>query len=113
MIKDNNRELRRKRVRAKVIGDEKTPRLTVATSLSHVRAQIIDDTKGTTLVYADDFSIKEKKTKTEKAKMVGEAIASKAKEKKITTVVFDRNRRLYHGRVKELAEAARKAGLKF
>lgn len=95
------------------MGTEKAPRLTVATSLSHVRAQIIDDSKGVTLVYADDFKIKEKKTKTEKAKMVGEEIARKAKEKKITQVVFDRNHRLYHGRVKELAEAARKAGLKF
>lgn len=113
MTKQKNQKLRKQRVRAKVSGTGKVPRLSVSASLSHVRAQIIDDIQGVTICSADDFKIKDKKTKTEKAKMVGEEIAKKAKEKKVTTVVFDRGHKLYHGRVKALAESARKSGLKF
>jgi large subunit ribosomal protein L18 len=113
MNKNLNRELRRKRVRSKIIGSAETPRLSVSVSLSHVRVQLIDDNKGVTLCAADDFKIKEKKTKTEKAAMVGELIAKAAKEKNIKKVVFDRSFKLYHGRVRALAEAARKAGLEF
>lgn len=113
MNKNLNRTIRKNRVRAKVSGTPEVPRLAVSTSLSHIRVQIIDDTKGVTLCAADDFKIKDKKTKTEKAMMTGEAIAKIAAEKKIKKVVFDRSHRLYHGRVKALAEAARKAGLDF
>jgi large subunit ribosomal protein L18 len=113
MKKNLNRELRKKRVRAKISGTAEVPRMSVATSLSHIRVQIIDDTKGLTLCSADDLKIKDKKTKTEKAAMVGETITKLAKEKKINKIVFDRSFKLYHGRVKALAEAARKAGLEF
>jgi large subunit ribosomal protein L18 len=113
MNKNKNRELRRKRVRSKIFGTAETPRLSVAVSLSHVRVQLIDDNKGATICAADDFKIKDKKTKTEKAVLVGEAIAKAAKEKNIKRVVFDRSFKLYHGRVKALADAARKAGLEF
>lgn len=113
MNKQENRKLRKNRVRSKISGNNNLPRLTVSSSLSHIRAQIIDDVRGVTLCSADDISIKEKVTKTEKAKMVGSEIAKKAKEKKIEKVVFDRGHRLYHGRIKALAESARKSGLKF
>jgi large subunit ribosomal protein L18 len=113
MKKITNRELRKKRVRAKIFGTAEVPRLAVSVSLSHVRVQLIDDNKGITLAAADDFKIKEKKTKTEIAGLVGKEIAKIAKEKKIIKVVFDRSAKLYHGRVKTLAEAAREAGLKF
>jgi len=113
MSKNLNRELRKKRVRSKISGTAETPRLAVAVSLSHVRVQLIDDNKGITICAADDFKIKDKKTKTEKAVMVGELIAKAAKEKNIKRVVFDRSFKLYHGRVKALADAARKAGLEF
>lgn len=113
MSKNVNRELRKKRVRAKISGTAEVPRMSVATSLSHIRVQLIDDTKGVTLCAADDLSIKDKKTKTEKAMAVGDSIAKLAKDKKIKKVVFDRSFKLYHGRVKALAEAARKAGLEF
>lgn len=111
--KYKNRELRKRRVRSKISGTAQKPRLSVSISLSHVRAQLIDDQKGVTICYADDLKIKDKKTKTERAKLVGEEIAKKAKEKKISEVVFDRGHNLYHGRVKALAEAARKSGLRF
>lgn len=102
------------RVRAKVKGTETRPRLTVKRTLSHIYAQIIDDVSGCTLVAASDGEIKEKKIKkTEIAALVGKLIAGKAKEKKITQVVFDRRDKKYHGRVKALAEGARSEGLKF
>lgn len=113
MNKKINQKLRKKRVRAKIAGTAEIPRLSVSSSLLHIRAQIIDDEKGITLCFADDLNIKEKLTKTEKAQIVGEEIAKKTKEKKIDRVVFDRGYRIYHGRVRTLAEAARKAGLKF
>lgn len=113
MKKNQNRKIRKIRVRSKISGNEKIPRLSVFVSLSHIRAQIIDDTKGVTICSADDFSIKDKKTKTEKAKITGAEIAKKAKEAKIDQVVFDRGYKLYHGRIKALADAARDAGLKF
>ncbi len=112
MEKNKRRNLRKNRVK-KSISQSNLPRLSVSASLSHIRAQIIDNSKGITLCAADDLAIKDKKTKTEKAKLVGELIAKKAKENKITKVVFDRGHKLYHGRVKALAEAARKSGLKF
>ena len=100
------------KVRAKVSGTAKKPRLNVFRSLNHIRAQIIDDTTGKTLVFASDDKIK-KGTKVDKAKEVGKTIAKLAQEQKIKKVVFDRAGYKYHGRVKALAEAAREAGLEF
>lgn len=104
------------RIRKVVHGTPAQPRLTVFRSNKQIYAQIVDDTAGHTLVSASSqaASIAEKKvTKIEQAGLVGELVASKAIEAGISTVVFDRNGYLYHGRVKSLAEAARKAGLKF
>ena len=92
------------------------PRLAVFRSHKSIYAQIIDDTKGKTLVAASEKTVKwpkKKLTKTERAFAVGEALAAKALKKKIKAVVFDRRKYLYHGRVKALAEGARKGGLEF
>jgi large subunit ribosomal protein L18 len=104
---------RRARVRATVSGTSARPRLSVKISLSHVIAQIIDDTTGQTLAYASTVGQDSKGTMTAKAAWVGEQIAAAAKAKKVKQVVFDRNGRIYHGRLHALAEAARKAGLEF
>ena len=98
-------------IRKKFSGTTGRPRLTVFRSNSEIYAQIIDDTTQKTVVSVS--SLKEKGTKTEKAKAVRAAIAGKAKEANITSVVFDRNGFLYHGRVKALADAARENGLQF
>jgi large subunit ribosomal protein L18 len=113
------REKIRKRVRSKIFGTPERPRLSVYRSLKHIYAQIIDDTKGHTLIAMSSLSkeirdkVKEAKTKTEVSRIVGLALAKKALEKGITKVVFDRNGYKYHGRVKALAEAAREGGLIF
>lgn len=110
--KELTRTRRKARIRSKINGTSQRPRLVVFRSLNNNYAQLIDDTQGKVLASASD--IKEKKgTKTERAKKVGEEIAKKAQESKITEVVFDRNGYQYHGRVKALAEAAREGGLKF
>jgi len=106
------------RVRKKIKGTAERPRLNVFRSLSHIYAQIIDDTKGNTLVAAStlDEAIKGRIKfggNKEAAKEVGALIAKKAIDKGIKDVVFDRGGYIYHGRVKELAEAAREAGLNF
>ena len=113
--KDSNkaRLKRHKRVRAKISGTAARPRLAVYRSNANISAQIIDDVAGKTLASANSLGIKEKMTKCEQAAKVGELIAKKAQEAGVTTVVFDRNGFLYHGRVKQLADAARNAGLKF
>ena len=103
----------KQRIRTKVFGTAERPRLTVFRSNSQIYAQVIDDTKGTTLASASSLAVKDKMTKTEKAAVVGKAIAEAAKKAGIETVVFDRNGYLYHGRVKQLADAAREGGLKF
>ena len=103
-------------VRGKISGTAEKPRMSVFKSNSQIYVQIIDDTAangGKTLVAESSLAIKEKMTKTEKSAKVGELIAKKALAAGIETVVFDRNGFLYHGRVKQLAEAARNAGLKF
>ncbi len=119
-VKDKNqeRQIRHKRVRKTVSGTADRPRLCVNRSLSNIYAQIIDDVKGNTIVSA---STREKeiaakvagKTKTEAAKIVGEILGQRAVEKKIKEVVFDRGGYLYTGRVQALADGARSAGLKF
>ncbi len=107
------KDRRKNRIRSKVAGTAVRPRLAVATSNLHVIAQLIDDNAGKTLAYTSDLLIAATGTKTEKAAAVGSAIADMAAKAKITTVVFDRGGRLYHGRVKALAEAARAKGLEF
>ncbi len=100
-------------IRTKVSGTAERPRLTVFRSNSQIYAQVIDDTKGLTLASASSLKITDKITKTEKAAQVGKALAEAAIAAGISEVVFDRNGYLYHGRVKQLADAAREAGLKF
>ncbi len=104
------------RIRKVVHGTPEIPRLTVFRSNKQIYAQVIDDSIGKTLVSASSDTKEipaDKINKTEKAKLVGKLIASKAIEAGIKNVVFDRNGYLYHGRVKSLAEAARETGLKF
>ena len=111
----NKEQLRKKRhgkVRSKISGDEKTPRLVVFRSLTAIYAQLIDDNKGVVLVESSSAKII-KGTKIENAKQVGIDIAKKAVSKKLKTCVFDRGGYLYHGRVKALAEGAREGGLQF
>jgi len=110
-IKNEARLRRQKRVRAKVIGTSKCPRLSVYRSLTHIYVQLIDDQSGKTLASANDTEVKGGKTKTDKAMAVGKLIAEKALAKKISKVVFDRGMFKYHGRVKAVAEGARAAGL--
>lgn len=103
---------RHNRIRAKASGTKAIPRLAVFRSARHMSAQLIDDVLGKTLVQASDLNTK-KGTKLERAVSVGKDIAAKANEAKITKVVFDRGGFLYAGRVKALADAARKGGLVF
>ena len=100
------------RVRNKISGTAERPRLTVFRSNKQIYVQVINDENGTTLCAASSLGL-EACPKKEQAAKVGELIAKKALEAGITTVVFDRNGYLYHGRVKEVADAARKGGLKF
>lgn len=106
---------RHKRVRSKVSGTPERPRLNVFRSATNVYAQIIDDTKGITLVSASslDKEFEGKGGNCEAAKKVGLLLAQRAKEKGISAAVFDRGGYLYHGRVKALAEGAREGGLEF
>ena len=105
--------LRKHRVRTVITGTTERPRLSVHISNHHVTAQVIDDSTGKTLAYASTVGKASKGTMTEKAEVIGAEIAKNAKAAKVNTVVFDRGSRLYHGRVKALADAARKAGLEF
>ena len=109
------RQRRHARVRSKISGTAECPRLAVFRSNKNITAQIIDDNKGVTLAYAStlDKEIKTKKSNKEAAKEVGTLIAKRALEKKIKKVVYDRGGYIYHGVVKELADAAREAGLEF
>lgn len=119
MISKTNRKLERERrhirVRRKISGTSECPRLCVYRSNSNIYAQIIDDVKGETIVSAStlDKAVKIKKSNKEAAKEVGTLIAKRAIEKNIKNVVYDRGGYIYHGVVKELAEAAREAGLEF
>ena len=109
------RTRRHKRVRNKISGTAERPRLCVFRSNSNLYVQVIDDVAGNTLVSAStlDKEVKTKHANKEAAQEVGKLIAKKAAEKNITEVVFDRGGYIYHGVVKELAEAAREGGLKF
>jgi large subunit ribosomal protein L18 len=112
------RERRHTRVRRKVSGTEVRPRLNVFRSATHIYAQVIDDVAGHTLAAASDADKDlarslAGKSKTERAKAVGAAVAERAKAKGVGAVVFDRGGYKYHGRVKALADAAREAGLGF
>lgn len=110
----NNTIRRKHRVRAVVSGTTERPRLSVFVSNKHITAQIIDDTKHTTIAYATTVGQKNVSgTMTELASQVGAEIGKKAIKSKVKKVVFDRNGKLYHGRVKALADAARAEGLEF
>jgi large subunit ribosomal protein L18 len=111
-------ERRHQRVRQRVIGTPERPRLNVFRSRSHIYAQIIDDIKGTTLAAASslDKSLRKSLKSTgsiDAAKAVGKLLADRAKAAKVNAVVFDRGGRIYHGRIKALADASREGGLQF
>jgi large subunit ribosomal protein L18 len=120
MEKNSKREARYRRharIRAKVVGEASRPRLCVFRSLNHIYAQIIDDSRGHTLISASTLDPEMKaeinsKNKSSQAGLVGALIAKRALNQKIKQVVFDRGGYKYHGRVKALAEAAKKEGLK-
>ena len=112
--KRHNQAIRKNRIRSKVQGTTERPRLSVTVSNMHISAQVIDDVTGKTVVAVSTVGQKALKgSMTEKATWVGTEISKKAKAKKVSKVVFDRNGRIYHGRIKALAEAARAGGLEF
>lgn len=117
-VKMTGRQRRHLRIRKGVVGTLEKPRLSVRRSLQNLFIQIVDDTKGATLLYAStrDTDIKNKARyggNIKAAALLGEWVAHKAKEKNISRVVFDRGGYDYHGRIKAFAEAARKGGLEF
>ena len=111
----NRRAKIKRRIRKKITGTTSTPRLSVYRSNKQIYAQIIDDSKGTTLASASSYknTAADKVNKIEQAQIVGKELAEKAIKAGIASVVFDRNGYLYHGRVKSLADSAREGGLKF
>ena len=111
--KINNFKLRKHRVAARIRGTAERPRLAVFVSNRHIVAQIINDDTKKTIAHASTVGIPTKGTMTDKAELIGAEIAKKAKAAKVSSVVFDRSGKLYHGRVKALADSARKAGLEF
>lgn len=114
--KKSAKKKRTERVRAKLLGTMNNPRLSVFRSNKFTYAQIVDDERGITLVSASEVDLKKPDstgTKAEKAELVGQILAKKATKKGIIEVVFDRGSYKYHGRIKKLAESARKEGLKF
>jgi large subunit ribosomal protein L18 len=112
------RQRRHRRVRKKVVGTTERPRLVVYRSLSHLEGQVIDDTRGVTVVGlstlgADIKDAGSELSKSERGRLAGKLLAERAREQGITKVVFDRGGYLYHGRVKAFAEGAREGGLEF
>ncbi len=114
-VRDSKRFRRKRRIRKKVTGSTARPRLSVYRSNKQIYAQVVDDLSGKTLASASSRAIPESQgvAKIDQAKLVGTKIAEAAKAAGIDNVVFDRNGYLYHGRVKNLADAAREGGLKF
>lgn len=106
-------QMRRKRVRSKIHGTAERPRLSVHISLNHISAQLINDDNSTTILFVTTVGKNQKNTMTEKAVYIGKELGKKAKAAKIKTIVFDRGEKLYHGRIKALADAARSEGLEF
>jgi len=119
IVKSKRLKRQRLRVREKINGTSERPRLSVTKSLKNIFAQIIDDENKITMVAASSLSgnvkpnLKTGMKKSDVAKIVGEIIGKEAMEKGISSVVFDRNRNRFHGRIKAVAEGAREAGLKF
>lgn len=114
MTRQQQREVRHKRVRAKIKQNTSVPRLSVFRSNKHFYAQLIDDTHGTVIEAVSDKEVKKTKgDRVSTAREIGKIIAAKAKEKKIEKIVFDRGGYKYHGNVKALAEGAREGGLVF
>jgi large subunit ribosomal protein L18 len=115
MAKLEGRERRKLRVRKKISGTTARPRLTVFRSNKQIYAQVVDDITGNTVASATSLKLEtaDDANKSKVAELVGEAIAEACKAKGITAVVFDRNGYIYHGRVKALADGARKGGLTF
>jgi len=118
-VKKAKREKIKKRMREKLQGTSKCPRITVYKSIRAIYANVVDDSSGKTLFGISSLSkpilseIKKVKGKVEVARIVGRTLGEEAKKRKINQVIFDRSGYLYHGRVKALAEGAREAGLKF
>lgn len=108
----DRRQRRHLRVRKKISGTAERPRMVVFRSLKHIYAQLVDDEQGRTIMTVSDLSLDNGK-KSERAAEVGHQLAARAKETGITKVVFDRAGYKYHGRVKAVAEGARKGGLEF
>jgi large subunit ribosomal protein L18 len=108
-----SRKTKKVKIRKKLKGTEERPRLCVYKSLKNIYAQLVDDVAGKTILTVSTLGDVKDKTGREAATEVGKLIASKAKEKKIDKVVFDRSGYLYHGRVKAVADGAREAGLNF
>lgn len=108
-----SREKRKRRIRGKISGSAKRPRLSVFRSNKHIYAQLIDDEAGETLLAVSDIDFGESGSNKDTAFKVGKGLAEKALKKDIKKVVFDRSGYKYHGRVKSLAEGAREGGLKF
>lgn len=114
MLEKSKKRLKRKnRIRSKVSGTATRPRLSVYRSNTNIFVQLIDDEKWVTLAAASDLKMKREWTKTEMAKKVWEDIAKKISDLKLSSIVFDRNGFLYHGRVKALADAIRDASINF
>ena len=117
--KNNSRERSKIKIRKKISGTSEKPRMTIYRSLNQIYAQLVDDATGNVLLSVSSLSkevaesIKSAKGKVAKSVLVGSHLAEKALSKNITTIVFDRNGYQYHGRVKAIAEGARKGGLKF
>lgn len=113
IINLKNRIQRHKRIRAKIKGTADVPRIYVYRSGKHIYLKVVNDEAGKTILSASDIKLKGKKTKSEKAEIIGKELGEKLKEKKIKKIVFDRGGYKYHGRVKSAAEGMRGAGLKF
>jgi large subunit ribosomal protein L18 len=115
LSRDEARKKRKTRIRKKVNGTPERPRLVVFRSSKHIYAQIIDDLAGATLASASTLSLEGDNIRltVENAKLVGMKVAEEAIKKSITSVVFDRNGFVYHGRIKALADGAREGGLNF